>query len=100
MSRTYDVESISVRTSIYEALEAKMKAEGRFGSLTAYASEILNGYINGTLVNKELLRAKIESELRKEIIADLQEIEAFRKPVQAKAHRPAKETLGLKQKAG
>jgi hypothetical protein len=94
MARTYDVKNLSVPRIIYEALEAKMREEGRLGSFTAYASEILSRYISGTLVSEELLRAKVEAELRKTIGQ-----EAHRSVVDVKAHRPAKENRGAKHKA-
>lgn len=99
MARTYDVKNLSVPKSIYEALETKMKKEGRLGSFTAYASEILSRYISGALVSEELLHAKIEAELRTTFLQEMQGRDVQRPAVEVKAHRPAKEKHGLKNKA-
>lgn len=93
MARTYPVKNISVPSSILEALEAKKQQEGRLGSLTAYASEILSRYINGSLVSEELLRAQIAAE-------PTLFSETPRPTIKVKAHQPTKEDSGFKRKAG
>jgi len=89
MARTYNVKNLAIPISIYEGLETKMKEEGRLGSFTAYASEILNRYINGSLMSEELLRTKI-----------LQQIQETQRPaIDVRGHRPAKEKRGSKHNA-
>ena len=98
MSRTYAVKNLSIPTGILEALEAKKEKEGRLGSLTAYASEILSRYVKGTIVSEELLRAKIESELQTKFLDGLQGRDTQAAAIKVRAHRPPKDDRGSSEK--
>jgi hypothetical protein len=100
MARTYAVTIVEIPATLIKELETKKQAEGRYGSRTAYVSEILSRYVSGALVSEELLRAKIEAEVRKTILDELQGREVPKRPaVEVKAHRPAKENRESKHKA-
>ena len=67
MARTYPIKRVDISASILASIAEKKAREGRLGSLTSYISEVLDGYAKGRLISEDLVRAKVEAELRPKI---------------------------------